>query len=56
MRAASVRVNAKPNSHRKTHQVESGGVCRKFQFLPGEISWPDGREKSAEAIVVMKRL
>ena len=52
----SVRVDVKSGCHRKTHLVEPGGSGRKFQFLPGEISVPRGAEKSAEAIVAMKRL
>ncbi len=51
----SVLGNAKSNRHRKTHLVESGGTARKVMFLLGEISRMRVREKSAEAVVALKR-
>jgi hypothetical protein len=38
MRAMSVRVNAKSHRHQKPHQVEPGGMRRKWVFLLGETS------------------
>ena len=53
MWAISVLGNAKSNSHRKTHLVESGGTARKYMFLLGEILLVRVGKKSAEAIVAM---
>lgn len=53
MWAISVLGNAKSNSHRKTHGVESGGPARKYMFLPGEILAARADKKSAEAVVAM---
>ena len=39
----------------KTYQVERGGTIGKSVFLPGEISELRGEEKSAAAVVAMKR-
>jgi len=50
----SVLGNAKSNSHRKAHLVESGGTARKYMFLLGEILPARAGKKSAEAVVVMK--
>jgi hypothetical protein len=38
MRAMSVRVHAKSHRHQKPHQVEPGGMDRKWVFLLGETS------------------
>ncbi|KOR30720.1 hypothetical protein TI04_04435 [Achromatium sp. WMS2] len=42
-----------PSSHRKTHQVESGGMGRKYMFLLGETWSVRVPKESAVAIVVM---
>lgn len=53
MWAISVLGNAKSDSHRKTHGVESDGPARKYMFLPGEILAARAGKKSAEAVVAM---
>jgi hypothetical protein len=47
MRATSVLGNAKSKGHRKTHQVELGGMSRKYMHLTrGELCRESGREVS----------
>lgn len=47
--------NGEARNPSETYQVERVGTIGQSMFLPGEISAPRGPEKSAEAVVAVKR-